>query len=92
MTEHTTLDQRIRNVLAQGPMAALYFSIAISVLKQIIAQKNDREVYSMFGGLISAATVRHCVDTIDRALHPVNSDNYLVKLYISLLFVIRFLR
>ena len=51
-------------------MAALYFSVAIDVLKQLVAQKDDRFVAAMFGNLISAATVRHCVDEIDRALHP----------------------
>lgn len=29
----------------------------------------------MFGDLISVAAVRHCVDSIDRALHSINSDN-----------------
>lgn len=75
MTKEMTIDKRIKEILKWGPMAALYFSVAIDVLKQVIVQKSDREVYEMFGGLISAVTVRHCVDSIDRALHPTNSDN-----------------
>lgn len=31
--------------------------------------------YEMFGDLISVAAVHHCVDSIDRALHSINSDN-----------------
>ena len=44
MTKEMIIDKRIKEILKWGSMAAaLYFSVAIDVLKQVIAQKNDRE-------------------------------------------------
>lgn len=34
MTKHTTQDRCIRNIVEQGPMAALYFFIAIDEAAQ----------------------------------------------------------
>lgn len=68
MTKEMTIDKRIKEILKWGSMAAaLYFSVAIDVLKQVIAQKNDRE-----GTKCSATSSlwRPCVTAWTRLIAP----------------------
>lgn len=51
-------------------MAALYFAVAANVLRQTVEQNDDRFVSGLFGGLIDAETIRHCVQVIDETLNP----------------------
>lgn len=66
----TTLDRKIQSILDRGPMAALYFAVAANVLRQTVEQNDDRFVSGLFGGLIDAETIRHCVQVIDETLNP----------------------
>ena len=70
MAKRMTLDRKIQSILDRGPMAALYFAVAANVLRQVIEQNDDRFVSGLFGGLIDAETIRHCVKVIDETLNP----------------------
>lgn len=50
-------------------MAALYFAVPANVLRQTVEQNDDRFVSGLFGGLIDAETIRHCVQVIDETLN-----------------------
>lgn len=70
MEKHITLDRKIQNILDRGPMADLYFTVAANILRQIVEQNDDRFVHDLFGGLIDSATIRHCIEEIDKTLNP----------------------
>lgn len=69
MPEHKSLDTRIKDLMAEGPLVALYFTTGINILKEQIDIINDEEVASMFGGLLHPVRVRGNVDYIYKVLN-----------------------
>lgn len=66
--ENRNQDQRIIALLGEGPLVALYFTIAIDVLRQVVDKSDDEFVHALFGRLFPASVIRHCVHEIDRKL------------------------
>ena len=54
----------ITDLLTEGPLVGLYFSVAIILLKKYVDETSDEELVSEFGGLLSAERIRHNVNTI----------------------------
>ena len=70
MAKEMTQDERIKEILKWGPMSALYFTVAVDVLNQVLDQKDDDFVFDLFGRMIPAATIRRCVARMNRTLNP----------------------
>ena len=67
-----TMDERIKNLLQEGPLVALYFSMAISQFKEQIEQMSDYEIKTMVENLLHPDTVRSCVNHIYNRLHLID--------------------
>ncbi|NDV80775.1 hypothetical protein [Bacteroides sp. 51] len=57
-----SLDDRIKHLLAEGPLVALYFLIGINILKDTIDNMKDEELTSMFEGLMHPERVRKNIE------------------------------
>ena len=69
-TDNRNLNERIIDLLGEGPLVALYFTIAIDVLCQVVDKSNDKFVHALFGHMIPSSTIRKCVHEMDRQLNP----------------------
>lgn len=59
-----SMDERIKNLLKEGPLVALYFSVAITSFKEQIERMSDEEIRAMFDNLLSPTLVRNSVTHI----------------------------
>lgn len=62
--QRPSMDDRIKNLLKEGPLVALYFSVAISSFKKQIERMSDEEIQAMFENLLSPTLVRNSVTHI----------------------------
>lgn len=69
-----SMDQRIKSVLDEGPLAALFFSAAIDTFKDVIEQLKDEQIAKMFCNLIHPNTVRNCVKHIYNRLNLIDDE------------------
>jgi hypothetical protein len=67
--EHKSLDARIRDLMAEGPLAALYFTAGINVLREQVDTMSDEDVTTMFSSLLHPGRVRSSVDYIYKVLN-----------------------
>lgn len=65
-----SMDQRIKNALDQGPLAALYFVVGIDVLKERIDALNDDGLIQMFERILAPDRVRSNITHIYQMIHP----------------------
>ena len=68
--ENRNLNDRIIDLLGEGPLVALYFTIAIDVLCQVVDKSDEEFVHALFGRMIPSSTIRKCVHDMDRRLNP----------------------
>lgn len=59
-----SMDERIKNLLKEGPLVALYFSVAITSFKDQIERMSDEEIKAIFDNLLSPTLVRNSVTHI----------------------------
>lgn len=64
-----SMDERIKNLLKEGPLVALYFSVAITNFKEQIEQMSDEQIKAMFENLIHPTSVRNSINHIYNRLH-----------------------
>ncbi len=67
--QHPSMDDRIKSILKEGPLAGFYFYTAIVFLKEHVEKSSDDELLAMFDNLLSPALVRHSVTTIYNRLN-----------------------
>lgn len=65
-----TQDKLIREAMKESPVVALYLSIGINVLRQVVDQQTDDFIYNVFGRLFPVATIRQWVRHLDEQLNP----------------------
>lgn len=71
MKKNRNLNDRIIDLLGEGPLVALYFTIAIDVLCQVVDKSDDEFVHALFGRMTPPpSTIRKCVHEMDRQLNP----------------------
>ena len=68
-TDNRNQDDRIIDLLGEGPLVALYFTIAINVLCQVVDKSDDEFVHALFGRLIPSSIIRKCIHDMDRKLN-----------------------
>lgn len=65
------MDDRIRGLLCEGPLVALYFNVAITVLKNQINNMTDEELGKMFEQLLTPpARKKQCRRNIQQTKLP----------------------
>lgn len=64
-----SMDERIKNLLKEGPLVALYFSVAISSFKEQIGRMSDEEIKTIFENLLSPALVKDSINHIYNRLN-----------------------
>lgn len=60
----TTIQGIITDLLAEGPLVGLYFSVAIMLLKEKIDEASDDELLDLFAGLLHPDRIRLNVNYI----------------------------
>jgi hypothetical protein len=61
-TKPDNLDNRIKDLLLEGPLVALYFVTGINMLKERIDSMTDEEIVKMFSKLLHPQRVRENVE------------------------------
>ncbi|MEG0454902.1 MAG: hypothetical protein RR471_08045 [Bacteroides sp.] len=69
MGKRKSMDDRIKNLLREGPLVALYFIAGINLLKQQIDDMTDEDVAKMFDNLLNSQRVRNNVEDIYNKLN-----------------------
>jgi hypothetical protein len=68
-TKPDNLDTRIQDLLAEGPLVALYFTTGIGVLKELIDAISDEDIVKMFSTLLHPQRVRNNVEHLYKKLN-----------------------
>ena len=58
MAQFRSLDTRIKDLMKEGSLVALYFSTGITFLHEKIESMSDEEISEMFSGLLHPERVR----------------------------------
>lgn len=74
MEKTKNLDERIGDILAEGPLAALYLVAGITALKEKLDSLDDEQIYKEFAGLLAPERVRANVDYLFRKLNNIKPD------------------
>lgn len=69
-----SMDERIKNLLKEGPLVALYLSVAISYFKEQIEQMSDEEIKAMFDNLLSPTLVRDSITRIYNRMNLIDDE------------------
>ena len=69
-----SMDERITNLLKEGPLVAFYFSAAITQFKEQIEQVTDEQIAEMVENLLHPTTVRNCVKHIYNRLNLIEEN------------------
>ena len=69
----SSMDDRIKALLSEGPLVALYFNVAVTVLKDHIGNITDEELGKMFENLLHPQRIRGNVEDIYNKL---NNNDY----------------
>lgn len=72
--QRPSMDDRIKNLLKEGPLVALYFSVAITYFKKQIEQMSDEEIQAMFDNLLSPTLVRNSVKHIYNRMNLLDDE------------------
>jgi hypothetical protein len=74
-TQYKNLDERIKDLLKEGPLVALYFDTGIAALKEKIDEMSDEEVSKIFENLLNPERVRNNVEYIYNKLNNLDCKN-----------------
>ena len=69
MAKQKNLNDRIKDLMKEGPLVALYFVAGISVLNEQIEKMDDKEVAEMFSSFFHPDTVRANVKYLHEELN-----------------------
>ena len=58
MDNRKNLDTRIRDLMQEGPLVALYLKVGIDILQEQTTKMNNEELFAMFGSLLSTERLR----------------------------------
>jgi hypothetical protein len=70
--QYKNLDERIKDLLKEGPLVALYFDTGITVLKEKIDGMSDEEISKMFENLLHPEMVRNNIRHIYNKMNNLN--------------------
>lgn len=74
MIKRKTIDDRILELLKEGPLAGFYFNVAVSVLKDHISKMSDEELAKMFENLLNPQRIRNNVEEMYNRLNGVREE------------------
>ncbi|MDC1809083.1 hypothetical protein POZ03_01245 [Bacteroides uniformis] len=77
MAKRTTIDDRILELLKEGPLVGFYFNVAVSVLKDHISNMSDEELTKMFGFLLNPQRIRKNVEEMYNRLNNIKEETNL---------------
>lgn len=63
------MDERIKDVLNEGPLVALYLVTGVNILKEKIDSMSDEEIGKMFEHLLRPSRVRDNINTLYQRLN-----------------------
>lgn len=69
MAKKKFIDDRIRDLLYEGPLVGFYFGVAVTVLKEHIEQIPDEELGKMFENLLHPQRIRNNIGEMHKRLH-----------------------
>jgi hypothetical protein len=75
MGNRNNLDTRIKDLMREGPLVALYFKVGIDVLQATTSQMSDEELFEMFGSLLSTDRLRGNIRVIYNRLNDLPDDH-----------------
>lgn len=70
-----SMDDRIKALLNEGPLVALYFNVAVTVLKDHISSMTDEELGKMFENLLLPERIRDNVEYIYKILNNIKDES-----------------
>ncbi len=69
------LDTRIKDLMREGPLVALYLKVGIDVLQTMTSELSDKELFEMFGSLLSPERLRGNIRVICNRLNDLPDDH-----------------
>ena len=70
-----SMDDRIKALLKEGPLVALYFNVAVSVLKEQIRSRTDEELGNMFENLLHPERCRGNIEDKYNNLNNIKDES-----------------
>ncbi len=70
-----SMDDRIKALLKEGPLVALYFNVAVSVLKEHISSMTDEELGKMFENLLHPERIRGNIEDMYNKLNNIKDES-----------------
>lgn len=74
MAKRKTIDDRILELLKEGPLVGFYFNVAVSVLKDHISNMSDEDLAKMFGFLLNPQRIRNNVGEMYNRLNDISEE------------------
>lgn len=74
MAKRKTIDDRILELLKEGPLVGFYFNVAVSVLKDHISNMSDEDLAKMFGFLLNPQRIRNNVGEMYNRLNDIREE------------------
>lgn len=74
MAKRKTIDDRILELLKEGPLVSFYFNVAVSVLKDHISNMSDEDLAKMFGFLLNPQRIRNNVGEMYNRLNDISEE------------------
>ncbi|CUN79221.1 MULTISPECIES: hypothetical protein [Bacteroides] len=70
-----SMDDRIKALLKEGPLVALYFNVAVSVFKEHISNMTDEELGKMFENLLHPERIRGNIEDMYNKLNNIKDES-----------------
>lgn len=74
MVKRKTIDDRIFELLKEGPLVGFYFNVAVSVLKDHISNMSDEDLAKMFGFLLNPQRIRNNIWEMYNRLNDIKEE------------------
>ncbi|MCE8595747.1 hypothetical protein [Bacteroides hominis] len=74
MAKRKTIDDRILELLKEGPLVGFYFNVAVSVLKDHISNMSDEDLAKMFGFLLNPQRIRNNIGEMYNRLNDIKEE------------------
>ena len=74
MAKTKNMDERITDILAEGPLASMYFVAGINALKEKTDAMSDDDLYCEFAGLLAPSRIRGNINHIYKQLNKIKTD------------------
>lgn len=70
-----SMDDRIKMLLSEGPLVALYFNVAVTVFKDCIGNMTDEELGKMFENLLHPQRIRRNIKDMYNKLNNIRDES-----------------